>query len=61
MGEIFPDLPKIKYEGKESGNLLSFKYYNQEQKIRGKKMRDILRFDEGYFKICCSILAYILP
>ena len=53
MGEIFPDLPKIKYEGKESGNLLSFKYYNPEQKIRGKKMREILRFAIAYWHTFC--------
>lgn len=53
MGEIFPDLPKVKYEGKESSDLLSFKYYNPKEKIRGKKMKEILRFAVAYWHSFC--------
>ena len=53
MGEIFPDLPKINYEGENSSKLLSFKYYKPEEKIRGKKMKDILRFAVAYWHTFC--------
>lgn len=53
MSEIFPNLSKIKYEGKDSKNLLSFKYYNPEEKIRGQKMKDLLRFAVAYWHTFC--------
>lgn len=37
MSEIFKDIPKIKYEGKESKNPLAFKYYDADREIMGKK------------------------
>lgn len=46
----FPDVPtKIKYEGKDSKNPLAFKYYNPEQSVAGKTMRDHLRFSIAYW------------
>ncbi|HKL12148.1 MAG TPA: xylose isomerase [Halanaerobiales bacterium] len=53
MGEIFPELPRIKYEGKKSNNLLSYKYYNPEEEVRGQKMKDILRFAVAYWHTFC--------
>ncbi|CAN4106531.1 unnamed protein product [Withania somnifera] len=38
-GEFFPGIPKIKYEGPSSKNPLSFKWYNAEEEILGKKMK----------------------
>jgi xylose isomerase len=35
---------KIRYEGPNSKNILAFKYYNAEEVILGKKMKDWLRF-----------------
>lgn len=49
MSEIFPKIPKIKYEGPNSKNPLAFKYYNPDEIIRGKKMREHLKFSIAYW------------
>ncbi|MGI6777656.1 MAG: xylose isomerase [Acetivibrionales bacterium] len=49
MGEFFKGVPKIQYEGKDSDNPLAFKYYNPEEIIGGKKMKDHLRFAVAYW------------
>ena len=38
--EYYKDIGKIKFEGKESDNPLAFKYYNPEQVVAGKTMRE---------------------
>ena len=38
------DFKKIKYEGRNSKNPLSFKYYNKDEIILGKKMSEHLKF-----------------
>ncbi|KAK4777958.1 hypothetical protein SAY87_018145 [Trapa incisa] len=48
-GEFFPDIPKIKYEGPSSKKPLSFKWYNAEEEILGKKMKDWLRFSVAFW------------
>jgi len=48
-GEFFPGIPKIKYEGVDSKNPLSFRYYNPEEVIMGKKMKDWCRFAVCYW------------
>lgn len=49
MTEIFKGIDKIKYEGKDSTNPLSFKYYNAEEKIGNKTMKEHLRFAVSYW------------
>lgn len=49
MSKMFPDIPKIKYEGKDSNNPLAFKYYNPEEKIGDKTMEEHLRFSMAYW------------
>lgn len=44
MAEFFKDIPKIKYEGVNSTNPLSFKYYNPDEVVMGKTMREQLKF-----------------
>ncbi|MFT9078536.1 xylose isomerase [Ethanoligenens sp.] len=44
MSEFFADVPQIKYEGKSSTNPFAFKYYNPEEIIGGKSMREQLKF-----------------
>ena len=39
MAEYFKDIPKIKYEGVNSTNPLSFKYYNPDEVVMGKTER----------------------
>src|SRR5688572_14340276 len=45
----FPDVQKIKYEGPQSKNALSFKHYNESETVEGKTMRDHFRFSVAYW------------
>ena len=49
MAKAFPQIGKIKYEGPDSSNPLSFKHYNANQKVEGKTMREHLRFSMAYW------------
>jgi xylose isomerase len=40
----FENVEQIKFEGATSTNPLSFKYYNPQEKINGKTMKELLRF-----------------
>ena len=42
--EYFPQIGKIKFEGKDSNNPLAYHYYDAEKVIMGKKMKDWLKF-----------------
>ncbi|MDO4826851.1 MAG: xylose isomerase [Bacteroidia bacterium] len=42
--EYFPQIGKIRFEGKGSRNPLAFRYYDAEKVVLGKKMKDWLRF-----------------
>ena len=44
MSEFFKGIGKIAYEGKNSTNPLSFKYYNPDEMIAGKPMKEHLKF-----------------
>ena len=44
MKEFFPEIGAIKYEGKNSKNMLSFKHYDPERVILGKTMKEHLPF-----------------
>ncbi|KLU61898.1 xylose isomerase [Peptococcaceae bacterium CEB3] len=44
MQEVFKGIPVIHYEGRTSQNPLAFKYYNPDEKIGEKTMREHLRF-----------------
>ena len=49
MTEYFNGIGRIPYEGPASKNLLAFKYYDAEQVVAGKKMKDHLRFAMSYW------------
>ncbi len=49
MNKFFPDVKSIIYEGKDSTNPLSFKYYNPKEKIGDKTMEEHLRFSVAYW------------
>ena len=49
MAEAFPNISKIKYEGPKSKNPLAFKWYNPEEVVEGKSMKDHLRFSVTYW------------
>ncbi|MCL2077674.1 MAG: xylose isomerase [Oscillospiraceae bacterium] len=54
MSEFFSSIPKIKYEGKASKNPLSFKFYNPEEVIAGKTMKDQLKFALSWWHTMCG-------
>lgn len=45
MKEFFPMIPKIRYEGSSAKSGLAFRYYNPDEVIAGKPMRDHLKTD----------------
>ena len=49
MSDYFHNIPEIKFEGKDSSNPLCFKYYNEDQIVLGKKMKEHLRFATCYW------------
>ena len=44
MKELFAGIPAIKYEGTGSKNPLAFKFYNADEIVMGKPMKDHLPF-----------------
>jgi len=52
--EYFKKVGKIKYEGKQSDNPFSFKFYNPDEVIAGKTMREQLRFAMSYWHTMCA-------
>ncbi len=51
---FFPRIGGIVYEGADSRNPLSFKFYNPEEIIAGKTMREQLRFAMSYWHTLCG-------
>jgi xylose isomerase len=47
--EFFPGIEKIKFEGKASKNPLAFKYYDENQAVGGKSLKDHFRFAVAYW------------
>lgn len=51
---FFPNIDKIKFEGKESDNPLAFKYYDENKMVAGKSMKDHFRFAIAYWHTFCG-------
>ncbi len=49
MAAAFPNIDQIPYEGPQSKNPLAFKYYNPEEKVEGKTMKEHMRFSVVYW------------
>ena len=47
--EFFPGIPRISFEGKNSENPLSFKFYDENKIVAGKTMKEHLRFAVAYW------------
>lgn len=47
--KYFNDIDKIKYEGSKSQNPFAFKYYNPDEIIMGKTMKEHLKFSMAYW------------
>jgi xylose isomerase len=45
----FPEISRIPFEGPQSKNPLAFRYYNADEKVEGRTMRDHLRFSVVYW------------
>ncbi|MDR1003975.1 MAG: xylose isomerase [Prevotellaceae bacterium] len=52
--EYFPEIGKIKFEGKESKNPLAFRYYDAEKIIMGKPMKEWLKFAMAWWHTLCA-------
>ncbi len=52
--EYYKGIGQIKFEGKESDNPLAFKYYNPEQVVAGKTMREHFKFAIAYWHTFCG-------
>jgi xylose isomerase len=52
--EAYPGIGKIEYEGKKSKNPLAFRWYNPEEEVGGKQMKDHLRFAIAYWHSFCG-------
>ena len=45
----FPEVQKIRYEGPKSKNPLTFRWYNADEVVEGKTMKDHFRFSVVYW------------
>ncbi len=54
MSEIFKNIPKIEYEGKDSKNPFAFKFYDAERIVLGKKMKEHLPFAMAWWHNLCA-------
>ena len=52
--EYFKGIGEIKFEGATSDNPLAFKYYNPDQVVAGKTMREHFRFAIAYWHTFCG-------
>ena len=54
MAAMFPDIPVVRYEGPKSKNPFSFHYYDPDQIIMGKSMREHLPFAMAWWHNLCA-------
>lgn len=52
--EYFKGINKIQFEGKESDNPLAYKYYNPDQMVAGKTMKEHFKFAIAYWHSFCG-------
>lgn len=52
--EYFPGIGKIAYEGPDSDNPLSFKYYDESRIVAGRTMKEFFRFSSCYWHTFCG-------
>lgn len=50
----FPNIEKIKFEGRDSKNTLAFKFYDENKVIAGKTMKEHFRFAIAYWHSFCA-------
>ena len=52
--QFFTNVEKIKFEGENSKNPFAFRYYDENQVVLGKTMKEHLRFAACYWHNFCS-------
>ncbi len=52
--EYFKGIPQIQYEGKASKNPFAFKWYNEDQVVGDKTMKEHFRFATAYWHTFCG-------
>ena len=52
--EYFKGIPKVQFEGKESNNPFAYKWYNADQVVAGKTMKEHFRFAVSYWHTFCG-------
>lgn len=52
--EYYKGIGQIQFEGKDSDNPLAFKYYNPDQVVAGKTMREHFKFAIAYWHTFCG-------
>lgn len=52
--EFFPEIGKIRFEGKESRNPMAFRYYDADKVVLGKKMSEWLKFSMAWWHTLCA-------
>ncbi|MEX2592044.1 MAG: xylose isomerase [Anditalea sp.] len=50
----FPNIEKIKFEGRDSKNPLAYRFYDENKIIAGKSMKDHFRFAIAYWHSFCA-------
>jgi xylose isomerase len=53
--EYYKGVGSIQYEGKASDNPFAYKYYNPDQIVAGKTMRDHFKFAIAYWHSLCGL------
>ncbi len=49
MAPAFPEIDKVRFEGPDSRNPLAFRYYDENEVVEGKSMKEHLRFSVAYW------------
>jgi len=52
--EFFPGIGAVRFEGRDSKNPLSYKFYDPDKRVLGKTMREHLRFAVAYWHSFCG-------
>jgi xylose isomerase len=52
--EYFPGVSRIRYEGPDSDNPLSFKYYDEDRVVAGRTMKEFFKFATCYWHSFCG-------
>ena len=54
MKEFFTGVPKIEFKGKKADSPFAYRYYNPDEVIEGKTMREHLKFALSYWHTMCG-------